>query len=277
MTLRGTTGPAYDDVLAGVVELLEQSRRLAARTVNSVMTATYWDIGRRIVEQEQHGEARAGYGKELLSNLSADLTLRFGRGFSRRNLNDMRAFFLAHPVDLIWQTLSAKSPNEPIGAPGSRTFQTLSGTSASPGVALPDVARAFPLPWSHYVLLLSVKDEAARRFYETEALRGGWSVRQLTRQIDSMFYERTAVVLQNDVGNRAAATTIVAAVTTTIRPFPVTVVVEPGEGGLDRRSMVNLAQIVTIDQDRLLRHLGTLSAARMLDVDVAVRVSLTLS
>jgi len=85
---------------------------------------------------------------------------------------------------------------------------------------------------------------------------------------------RPALVLQNDVGNRAAATTIVAAITTTIRPFPVTVVVEVGEGGLDRRSMVNLAQVVTIDQGRLMRCLGVLPRARMLEIDAAVRVSL---
>ncbi len=193
MTLRGTPGPSYDEILAGVVELLEQSRRVAARTVNSVMTATYWDIGRRIVLHEQRGETRAAYGDELLSRLSADLTSRFGRGFSRRSLNDMRAFFVAHPEDWIWQTLSAKSPESPLLPPNSRIVQTLSGESASAEVTLPDVAKAFPLPWSHYVLLLTVKDQAARRFYETEALRGGWSVRQLTRQVDSMFYERTAL------------------------------------------------------------------------------------
>ena len=173
MTLRGTPGPSYDEVLAGVVELLEQSRRVAARAVNSVMTATYWDIGRRIVLHEQHGEARAAYGEELIKRLATDLTSRFGRGFARQNLFNMRGFFLAHPVDQI--------------------IQTLSGKSASQEVTLPDVAKAFPLPWSHYVLLLSVKDEAARRFYEIEALRGGWTVRQFARQLDSMFYERTAL------------------------------------------------------------------------------------
>jgi mRNA interferase MazF len=85
---------------------------------------------------------------------------------------------------------------------------------------------------------------------------------------------RPALVIQNNVGNRHAGTTIVSAVTTTIRPFPVTVVVEKGEAGLQRRSMINLSQILTIDRDRLTRHLGTLSPPRMHEVDEAIRVSL---
>jgi hypothetical protein len=76
----------YDEVLSGVVELLEQARRTAARSVNAIMTATYWEIGQRIVEFEQGGEERAGYGEQLLERLAEDLTKRFGRGFSRQNL-----------------------------------------------------------------------------------------------------------------------------------------------------------------------------------------------
>jgi len=169
MTLSAAPDSSYAEVLAGVVELLEKSRRVAARTVNSVMTATYWDIGRRIVLHEQHGEARAAYGEELIKRLAADLTARFGRGFGAVNLSQMKKLYLEWPPERIFQTPSEKS------------------------AGLTAVAKAFPLPWSNYVLLLSVKDEAARRFYETEALRGGWSVRQLTRQIESMFYERTAL------------------------------------------------------------------------------------
>jgi mRNA interferase MazF len=85
---------------------------------------------------------------------------------------------------------------------------------------------------------------------------------------------RPALVIQNDVGNAHAATTIVAAITTTIKPFPVTVVLEAREGGLRRRSMVNLAQLFTIDQTRLERRLGALSTERMQHVDAAIRVSL---
>ena len=89
----------YDVVLTGVVELLETARRTTARAVNSIMTATYWEIGRRIVEFEQKGEKRAEYGEELLSRLAQDLSTRLGRGFSRFNLGRFGAFYLAFPSE----------------------------------------------------------------------------------------------------------------------------------------------------------------------------------
>lgn len=139
---------------------------MAARSVNALMTATYWEIGRRIVEVDQKGEERADYyGKEIIDRLAKDLTDKFGRGFGRRNLFQMRAFYLAY--EKIVQTVSAQSLN------------------------LAEIAKHFPLPWSHYVLFLSCRDENEREFYESESLRGGWSVRQLKRQINSQFYKRT--------------------------------------------------------------------------------------
>src|ERR1035441_9560553 len=84
----------YDSVFSGVVELLDAARRASARVVNTLMTATYWEIGRRIVEHEQAGEKRADYGKELIQKLSHDLTQRFGRGFGVVQLSVMRQFFL---------------------------------------------------------------------------------------------------------------------------------------------------------------------------------------
>lgn len=146
------------------------------------MTATYWEVGRRIVEFEQGGQERAAYGEALIERLSADLSARFGRGFSRQNLWQMRLFYTAWSADQIPQTLSGESV-------GRATLPTVSGTSPD----LPALARNFPLPWSAYVRLLSVKSPQARAFYETETLRGGWSVRQLDRQINSQFYERTAL------------------------------------------------------------------------------------
>lgn len=178
--------PGYARVLADVVQLIEAARRGAARSVNAVMTATYWAIGRRIVEQEQHGKARARYGEELIVRLSADLSTRFGRGFSRSNLAQMRGFYLAYRD--ILQTTSGES-----GPEGAQArVQTASGQSAE---VLPvgELATRLPLPWSHYVRLLAVRDPAARSFYEGEALRGGWTIRQLERQIGSQFYERTAL------------------------------------------------------------------------------------
>jgi len=182
----------YGDVLASMVDLLESARRASARAVNCVMTATYWEIGRRIVELEQEGQERAAYGDLLVKQLAVDLTERFGRGFSWRNLYLMRGFFQAYPNILqtpsaISQTLSGKSDG--------KILQTVSAklqlVEISDVTVLQGIASYFPLPWSHYVKLLSLDDENARRFYEEEALRGGWSVRQLNRQINSLFFERT--------------------------------------------------------------------------------------
>lgn len=174
----------YADIHGGIVELLDAARQAAARSVNALMTASYWEIGRRIVEAQQQGKRRAGYGEQLIKRLSSDLTAQFGRGFGVNNLENMRRFFLAYPASEISQTLSGKSGNE-LPAKNSQTVSRKLG--------LAELAQVFTLPWSAYVRLLSVKDEPARRFYEAEALRGGWSVRQLDRQIGSQFYERTAL------------------------------------------------------------------------------------
>lgn len=162
-------------MLKDMTRLLEQARRASARAVNAVMTATYWEVGRRIVTHEQAGKGRADYGEELIERLSKDLKERFGRGFSRQNLQYMRQFYLCYPVLRIRQTVSGNS--------GEAIRQTVSGNSSNGGglAGLEAISEAFPLPWSHYVRLLAVEDPDARRFYETEALRAGWSVRQLDR------------------------------------------------------------------------------------------------
>jgi predicted nuclease of restriction endonuclease-like (RecB) superfamily len=147
------------------------------------MTATYWQIGRHIVQFEQRGRGRANYGERLIPKLSEDLTARFGRGFSARNLEAMRLFYLAWPIP---QTVSAESG--PVLRKASIP-QTLSAELADPKFA--DLVSCFPLPWSHYVRLLTVADPDARAFYHAESLRGGWSVRQLDRQVSTLFYERT--------------------------------------------------------------------------------------
>ncbi|MBI3893462.1 MAG: DUF1016 domain-containing protein [Candidatus Wallbacteria bacterium] len=181
-----TANHDYERILAEVVNLLDQARRTSARSVNAVMTATYWAIGQKTVEHEQSGQKRAVYGSALLKRLSADLTVRYGRGFSVRNLEQMRVFYLTWQIS---QTPSAKSRQLP--SPGGRTnSQTPSAILAPPDTVQPP---RFPLPWSHYVRLLSVRNENARTFYEREALSGGWSFRQLDRQIDSQFYERAAL------------------------------------------------------------------------------------
>ena len=175
----------YEGILDDLCDLIQVARQTAARSVNSIMATVYWLIGRRLVEMEQRGQDRAEYGEALVSQLADDLTVRFGRGFAKSNLYQMRGFYLAYKD--ILQTVSGKS----IGDGGAEILQTVSGKLTS--VGLSDLAQHFPLPWSAYVRLLTVKSDNARQFYETEALRGGWSVRQLTRQIDSQFYERTAL------------------------------------------------------------------------------------
>ena len=181
----------YEAVFGDVSKIIDAARESAARSVNAAMTAAYWLIGRRIVEFEQSGEERAEYGTALIESLSEDLTRQFGRGFSRQNLQNMRLFYLAHPTERIRQTLSGKLPR-PSQIPIRQTASSNSEV-AHLEVGIDDLLTAFPLPWSAYVRLLSVRDEQARSFYETEALRGGWSVRQLDRQIASQFYERTAL------------------------------------------------------------------------------------
>jgi hypothetical protein len=213
----------YRGLLGGIETLLGEARRTSARAVNVLMTATYWEIGRRIVEYEQGGKARAEYGEALLKQLAADLTTRFGRGFGVDNLQRFRVFYLAYPPKLIYATASRISGAGPVAGDMPRILSTresspsISATPSRKSLAseerptpsgksdaailqtpseestLTQLASRFPLPWSAYVRLLAVKSQHARLFYETEAMRGGWSVRQLDRQIQSQFYERTAL------------------------------------------------------------------------------------
>jgi predicted nuclease of restriction endonuclease-like (RecB) superfamily len=196
----------YEGLIVGISHLLKEARQNSVRSVNSIMTATYWEIGRRIVEFEQGGEERAEYGTGLVKRLARDLKARFGRGFSQRNVEQMRRFYLLWPIA---QTLSAQSEGRiqtpPEEMPISDDPEIISLPGQEKPVIGPNEAsalinpkpkfpnRKFPLPWSHYVRLLKVDGEDARNFYEAEALRGGWSVRQLDRQIGSLFYQRTAM------------------------------------------------------------------------------------
>lgn len=141
---------------------------------------TNFEIGRRIVEHEQKGAKRAAYGSELVKELSARLTAEFGPGFSERNLEYMRKFFLIWrsrlPENAISQQLAAK-----LSPPTIR--QQPAGKFSQP----------FTLSWTHYVLLLTVKDPAERGFYEIEASNEGWSVPELKRQKASALYQRLAL------------------------------------------------------------------------------------
>lgn len=172
------TSTTYQSFMLGIQQLLEDAKRQAARSVNVILTATYWEIGRRIFRFEQRGQSRALYGEELIRSLSQDLTERFGRGFGFTQIKTMRQFYLAYPEERIGRSLIGQSA-------GGKKSQSLIDQS--------DISKVFPLSWTHYVRILRIQNPNAREFYETEALRGGWAIRQLDRQINSQFYERTAL------------------------------------------------------------------------------------
>ena len=179
VTLRKKADVNYQQVLSEVKQLVQQARVASARSVNAIMTATYWEIGRRIVQMEQKGKIRAEYGEKIVKKLAQDLIKNCGKGFGERKLERCRQFYLLYYSSQKSSTVLTKS------------FKLLKSQDfLSIQRKLPDI---FPLPWSAYVSLMSVKDETARKFYEEEALRGGWSVRQLNRQISTLFFERTAL------------------------------------------------------------------------------------
>lgn len=148
-----------------IVKLLHSARKKVVSTVNQTMVLTYFEIGKMIVEEQQSGKDRAEYGEYLLKGLSEVLTEEFGKGFSVKNLERMRSFYQVYGKS---STLLSKSDN------------TISETSS----------RNFTLSWSHYLKLLRIEDEDERKFYEIEAYKNNWSVRELQRQFDSALYTR---------------------------------------------------------------------------------------
>ncbi len=152
-----------------VVNLLQLSKQNVVSTVNHQMLITYFEIGRMIVEEEQSGNNRADYGKELLKGLSKTLTEKFGKGYSVRNIERMRAFYLLY---------------------GKST--TLLSNSDSDNSTERNYPK-FTLSWSHYLKLMRIDDELERKFYEIEAYKNNWSVRELDRQFDSALYTRLAL------------------------------------------------------------------------------------
>ena len=139
-----------------IASILEESRKFVATTVNTAMVQTYFEIGRLIVEEEQHGNIRAEYGKETLKNLSIKLTANYGKGFSVTNLKQMRDFYLTYQIR---QTVSDQ----------------------------------FTLSYSHYLFLMRIDNPEERKFYEIESSQNNWSLRELKRQFDSALYERLSL------------------------------------------------------------------------------------
>ncbi|MCQ2208108.1 MAG: PDDEXK nuclease domain-containing protein [Paludibacteraceae bacterium] len=146
--------PVSGDLASDVRSILKEARLIVVRNTNTAMTAAYWLIGKRIVEEEQKGQDRAAYGEHLLENLSKVLSAEFGSGFSYANLRNMRLFYHTYPDSKICYTLCIK------------------------------------LPWSHNRLIMRVQDANAREWYLREAAREQWSVRQLERNINSFYYQR---------------------------------------------------------------------------------------
>ena len=156
--------------------------------VDTFQVMTNFEIGRRIVEHEQKGAKRAAYGAELLKELSARITEEFGRGFSAVNLSQMRRFFI------VWQDRAQifQTASEKLG--GTGILQTLSEKSASSEIRQTASGKSpFSLSWSHYVVLMTIKDPDERSFYEIESRQADWDVRELKRQKASCLYERLAL------------------------------------------------------------------------------------
>jgi predicted nuclease of restriction endonuclease-like (RecB) superfamily len=159
------TPQADRTLFEGIKSLLHEARNAVARNINTAMVLSYFEIGRMIVQDEQHGKARADYAKETLKNLSRELTKEFGKGFSVDNLQNMRRFFLTY-----------------------QKYETASRISQE----------SFPLSWSHYLLLLRMENPEERQFYEIEAANQNWPVRELERQFNTSLYERLALSRDKD-------------------------------------------------------------------------------
>ena len=170
-----------DHLAERIAHLIEQAKQHVIAQVNSTMTCTYYEIGRMIVEQEQKGQKRAEYGKGLLKSLSHRLTEQFGKGFSVDNLENMRHFYLVYREE-ISETVSGKLTSQK-SETVSRISENVKGTTSLP----------FSLSWSHYLFLMRISNPQERKFYEIEAAKERWSLRELKRQFNSALYERMAL------------------------------------------------------------------------------------
>ena len=202
------------EFFADVAGIIEEARRFVGRTADLTMCVTYFEIGRMIVEEEQGGKARAEYGRGLLKELSAFLCERFGKGFSVGHLRNARQFFQAYAPS-ISQTMFAKLENGEIRQKRQSTtalfdeenqppihqsmISELSKSSKNQLVMTDDSSKnqsltdLFRVSWTHYLVLMRIKNPDERRFYEIEAAKQNWTVRQLQRQYGSSLYERLAL------------------------------------------------------------------------------------
>ncbi len=163
--------PTEGSLFQLVKTVIEEARKQIVRNVNTTMVFTYFQIGKIIVEEQQGGRQRAAYAKETITSLSEQLTAEYGKGYSTSNLEYFRQFYVTYQASI---------------------SQTVFGKSDLPQ-ALENFSKHFTLSWSHYIQLLKLKDEKERRFYEIEAHKNNWSLREMQRQINSALYERLAL------------------------------------------------------------------------------------
>ena len=165
--------------------IVSKARSKAFAAVNYSLVERNWRIGKRIVEEEQNGEARAEYGKHIIEVASAALTEEFGKGFSETNIRTFRKFFLIFRNLEIQQTVSAES-----NLPKQQTLSDNLSSHFQKGQTPPAQFKLRLLPWSHYERLIRIEDKRARDWYAKEAFEQGWSYRTLSRNINTLYYER---------------------------------------------------------------------------------------
>ena len=173
-----------------VVALLQNARQQVLRTVNSTMTFTYFEIGRIIVEEEQNGNERAEYGKQVLKGLSEQLTSEFGKGYSVRNLEFIRKFYLTYSIS---ESISRIFQIQDSLLSNLEEQKTKSLISNFENAKSQSLISFFKLTWTHYLFLTRIDDEKERSFYEIESEKYNWSVRELKRQYDSSLYTRLSL------------------------------------------------------------------------------------
>jgi predicted nuclease of restriction endonuclease-like (RecB) superfamily len=175
-----------------VASILDEARSSVVRAVNSRMVLAYWLIGREIVQELQEGEKRAAYGKAVLDRLSSLLTRHYGEGFSPTNLRSFRVFYCTYTdrASSIQHTACAE-----LKVPSEKSHTACGQFETKPQIQHSLSAESLPpfhpsLSWSHYRTIMRVEKPEARDFYEQEAVAAGWKVRELERQIHSLYYER---------------------------------------------------------------------------------------
>ena len=178
------------ELLLNISVLLDNARKKVVSTVNQTMVITYFEIGRMIVEDEQNGENRSEYGKAILKDLSLHLTERFGKGFSETNLKQMRQFYLSYSISQIQSVKSSIQIRQTLSDELQIIENQNLNNSKSPNQKH---FAQFTLSWSHYLKLMRIENIEERKFYEIEAYKNNWSLRELQRQYDSALYTRLSL------------------------------------------------------------------------------------